>query len=195
MDEPKVPEGEVFHKYYRLDGTLARNQPLIVNFDIGYHQWRVFLVTHTPGSVTWTETRNGTWESDGGSPHIAFPSLNLMAPNLTLFTRHCQYQPFTTVFRTDGMSDMQIYEQNQKEWSSSSSSAANIVMRTASFGHGPGKLEVCARRRGYAVKDGEGKVSRMEGLGDDVVMPLGLMAVLRKQMENKRRYAKKCSWR
>jgi len=60
-----------------------------------------------------------------------------------------------------------------------------VVMRTASFGHGLKGLEVCAGRKGFAAS---------EELGEDFLIPLGLMAVLRRDMRERGEYEAGCQW-
>ena len=118
------------------------------------------------------------------------------------FTRHCYYEPFMKVYSTKELSEIEIKKMADEDWSNFNEK--EVVMRTASFGHGIGKLEVCARRADYSVgihvgeqvkgggkkkkKKGNKKKEEVKemvdrtGMGDDVVVPLGLMAVLRRQM-------------
>jgi hypothetical protein len=108
-----------------------------------------------------------------------------MAPSFHHYTRNCQYQPFMTIYRTDGSTAQQIQEQNKRDWTSKSED--NVVMRTASFRHGLNDLEVCAREEDYVsfIRKNKTVVERREmiGLEDDTVIPLGLLAVLRRQMK------------
>ena len=99
------------------------------------------------------------------------------------------YQPFVTVFRTEGMSEVEVKEQSGRVWESGSE--GNVVMRTASFGKGQKGLEVCGRRGEYEVP-GEGEKRR--GLEEDVVVPLGLLAVVRRQMKMDRKLKGDCWW-
>ncbi len=98
------------------------------------------------------------------------------------------YQPFVTVFRTEGMSEGEVKEQSERVWESGS--RANVVMRTASFGKGQKGLEICGRRGTYEVGEGE----KRRGLEEDVVVPLGLLAIVRRQMKMDRRLKGDCWW-
>ena len=68
-------------------------------------------------------------------------------------------------------------------------------MRNASFGYGGNDgLEVCVRRREYEwTTDG---VTVMEtGLGEDLLVPLGLMAVVRRSMRvEQKKITDACHW-
>jgi len=168
---------EPFTTYHRLSGAYTEESPMLIDFDLTHYAWRIM----TPSTATNPEmlVRNGTWTSTTNSqPHAHFPELNLQATNLHFFAKSCVYQPFLTIFRTDGMDAQAISAQSERKWESKSES--NVVMRTASFGAGQHHLEVCARRRDYEVLGEGGEMRR--GLGEDVVVPLGLLAVVRRQM-------------
>jgi hypothetical protein len=89
------------------------------------------------------------------------------------------------------MSDEEVKEQSGRVWESGSE--GNVVMRTASFGKGQKGLEVCGRRGEYEVL-AEGRTERRRGLEEDVVVPLGLLAVTRRQMKMDRKLKGDCWW-
>lgn len=96
-----------------------------------------------------------------------------------------------TVFKTDMMPEAEIARRSEEPWKSGSDD--NVVMRTASFGLGMSNLEVCAKvnhnlvHNKKSMKKGDGI-----GLGDEYVVPLGLMAVLRRQMLADGRFPRDC---
>jgi hypothetical protein len=85
-----------------------------------------------------------------------------------------------TASRTDGMSPLDKTKQSDRDWSPKSES--NVVTRTASFGHGQHGPEVCARKNGYDILGKDNQIETRKGLQDDVIIPLGLMATLRRKM-------------
>jgi hypothetical protein len=87
-----------------------------------------------------------------------------------------------------GISDIQ--KQSDKEWSPNSE--ANVVMRTASFGRMPFQLDACIRWKDYEVSGEDKKAEMKQGLGDDMVVPLGLIAATRLQMKEDGKYSKAC---
>ncbi|KAF7945789.1 uncharacterized protein EAE97_004827 [Botrytis byssoidea] len=118
------------------------------------------------------EVRHGTWtDTDTKNLELTFPELDLHIPMWGLFEKHCVYQSFMRVFRrpTDKI---------RKTWNTwSKESSGGEVMRTASFGYSGQKgLEVCVKRREYTWIDHGVKVTE-PGLGEDLLVPLGLMAV------------------
>jgi len=120
-------------------------------------------------------------------PHVFMPELGLMITNLHFFTKNCQYQPYVAVFRTEGMKQKDIDEQMDKKWESSSKD--NVVMRTASFGHdGPVDMQVCAKREDNVGAGG----TVTKGLGDDAIVPMGLLAALGRQMIGEGKYRGGC---
>jgi hypothetical protein len=94
------------------------------------------------------------------------------------------------VFKTDGMNKSEIRSQCEKDWSSESEN--NVVLRTASFGLGQQGLEVCARREDYEVVGKDNQLETRRGLHDDIIIPLGLIAVLRRQMKLDKKFPDKC---
>ncbi|TGO68461.1 hypothetical protein BOTNAR_0024g00120 [Botryotinia narcissicola] len=118
------------------------------------------------------EVRHGTWtDTDAKNLELTFPELDLHIPMWGLFEKHCVYQSFMRVFRrpTDKI------RETWNTWSKESS--GEEVMRTASFGYSGQKgLEVCVKRREYTWIDHGVKVTE-PGLGEDLLVPLGLMAV------------------
>ncbi|TGO10141.1 hypothetical protein BTUL_0143g00120 [Botrytis tulipae] len=124
------------------------------------------------------EVRNGTWTAtDAENLELKFPELDLHIPMWGLFEEHCVYQSFMRVFRRPT-------DENRRTWNTwSKESSGEEVMRTASFGYGGKKgLEVCVRRRDYAWTTSDGVKVTESGLGEDLLVPLGLMAVVRSSM-------------
>ncbi|KAN0095975.1 hypothetical protein V8E51_014780 [Hyaloscypha variabilis] len=181
---------EPFTTYHRLSGAYTPSSPLLIDFDLAHHTWRI--LTPSTSSHPSRLLRNGTWtEPTKSNPHSYFPELDLQATNLHFYGKNCVYQPFVTVFRTEGMSDEEVKEQSGRVWESGSE--GNVVMRTASFGKGQKGLEVCGRRGEYEVL-AEGRTERRRGLEEDVVVPLGLLAVTRRQMKIDRKLKGDCWW-
>ncbi|KAM0310067.1 hypothetical protein ACHAO8_008464 [Botrytis cinerea] len=149
---------------------------LIPNFEIAIQNLR--------------DVRNGTWTAtDSENMELVLPELDLHIPLWGLFEKHCVYQSLMRVFRKP-------IEESRKTWSTwSRFSNREEVMRTASFGYGGNDgLEVCVRRREYEwTTDG---VTVMEtGLGEDLLVPLGLMAVVRRSMRvEQKKITDACHW-
>ncbi|EKD18246.1 hypothetical protein MBM_03239 [Drepanopeziza brunnea f. sp. 'multigermtubi' MB_m1] len=169
---------EGFRKFVRIKGKL-HGTDMAIDFDLREQRWRMLR-----GTKRLPPVRSGSWYASGN--HVTLPELRLQVPNLFYFSQACYYQPFMTVFRTDNMTDAQVEEQSGKRWSGTSEK--NVVMRTMNSGT-PWYLDdlgVCARTADYDVDvvvagdggDG-GSVERRPGLGDDLIVPLGLMAALR----------------
>lgn len=65
-------------------------------------------------------------------------------------------------------------------------------MRTVAFAAQDGSLEVCARKVDYEAPGRDNGTVTKEGLHDDIVVPLGLMAALRRQMKMEKRLKGSC---
>jgi hypothetical protein len=62
--------------------------------------------------------KNGTWSPTTDSmPHAFLPELGLMITTLHFFMKDCRYQPYITVFRTEGMGQKDIERQMERKWS------------------------------------------------------------------------------
>ncbi|KAE9371031.1 hypothetical protein N431DRAFT_341086 [Stipitochalara longipes BDJ] len=190
-DEMVKATSEPFTSYHRLSGAYTQDNPILIDFDLRHYTWRIM----TPSNSTTPEllVRNGTWTNTTKShPHGYFPELNLQVTNLHFFRKSCFYQPFVTIFRTDGMDTQAINVQSDRVWQSKSED--NVVMRTASFGAGQQHLEVCARRKDYDVLVEGNETETRKGLNEDVIVPLGLLSVIRRQMRMEKRLSEDCWW-
>lgn len=178
------PSPEPFHLFHRMSGPISNTENVAVDIDLKHRAWRVLRLRSFPSNAvnliaantntTETLLKNGTWNTvNHVNPHLYLPELQLQMPRMYDILRVCEYEPFLKVFRTDNMTAKEITEQSNKDWTTGSE--ANVVMRTASFGFGQHELQVCARKRDYLV---EGNISR-SGLGDDMIVPLALLAVSR----------------
>ncbi|KUJ16314.1 uncharacterized protein LY89DRAFT_79868 [Mollisia scopiformis] len=196
IDSSKSPS-EPYHTYHRMTGTLSPSQHLAIDFDLPNHLWRIMNLTYTDPSLNPTTSfpgtartlfKSGTWSpTNETNPHAFIPELSLQIPNLYYYTRHCAYQPFMKVYTTTNLNATQITEQGNRTWSPLNEK--EVVMRTAAFGYLPEKLEVCARRNEYEVNG-----TKMHGLREDVVVPLGLLAALRLQMRADGKFERGCEY-
>ncbi|CAD6448644.1 f3977661-a282-47cf-8e08-448f0e779779 [Sclerotinia trifoliorum] len=140
-----------------------------------------------------TQVRNGTWTlTHAKGQDTQFPELGLVIPKWWLFDKHCAYQSFMRVFRENigagGRNEDGIFRNWERD------SVREEVMRTVSYGYGGGSgLEVCARRNEYTWGT-KGVEEREEGLGEDLLVPLGLMAVVRKRMRDEQKRVDFCPW-
>ncbi|KAF7869668.1 hypothetical protein EAF04_004452 [Stromatinia cepivora] len=141
-----------------------------------------------------TQVRNGTWTpTHAKGQHTQFPELGLVIPNWWLFDKHCAYQSFMRVFREDVGTGGRTKDGIWRSWEKKS--IREEVMRTMSYGYGGHNgLEVCARRSEYSWTT-NGVREMEEGLGEDLLVPLGLMAVVRKRMrEEQGKLVFGCPW-
>lgn len=111
------------------------------------------------------------------SSSLTIPELDLLIPHFWEFTQSCAYEPFLKVHRTSDKTTKEIQRLVNKQWDKKSEST--VVMRTASFGHGQQVTDVCIKN-GDWKQDGE----MQAGLGDDMLVPLGLLASYRLKLYN-----------
>ncbi|KAI9052921.1 hypothetical protein LZ554_003193 [Drepanopeziza brunnea f. sp. 'monogermtubi'] len=193
---PGIASTESFRSFYRVSRrTSSLTGGLVVDLDLKNHEWRLLNVTaDTPVSAIQPSVvqvplliKNGTWSNSSLiSPHATFPELNIEVLNLHLFDKDCHFQPFVTVFQTEGMADTEVRSQRQEKWTPGG--AKNVVLRTADFGHNMHGLEACIKSDLLSLADG-GEAETAA----DVMVPLSLLAVLRSKMKDDGRYGGKCS--
>lgn len=177
----------------------TNTRTLAVDFDLQHHAWR--MLDLSPTSITnsiqtlenialLTETgskliKNGTWNKPSWqNPHLSLPELDLLIPAFRHFTRKGHYQPFMKVYNTSGLSPAQVKDVSWRQWSGENEEG--VVMRTMKLSmHGP--LRLCYRNGDYNAIGPGGNEEVRKGMGDDGLVPLGLMAAIRIQMEKDRK--------
>ncbi|EKD21578.1 uncharacterized protein L3040_004804 [Drepanopeziza brunnea f. sp. 'multigermtubi'] len=193
---PGIASTESFQSFYRVSRrTSSLTGGFVVDLDLKNNEWRLLnLTADTPISAIQASVvqvplliRNGTWSNSSlSSPHATFPELNIEVLNVHLFDKDCHFQPFVTVFQTEGMADAEVRSQRQEKWTPGG--AKNVVLRTADFGHNMHGLEACIKSDLLNLADG-GEAETAA----DVMVPLSLLAVLRSKMKDDGRYGGKCS--
>ena len=163
--QPSVGQYVPFEYYYRLSGNMDPDRSIAIDVDLDAHVWRIIHLNDTDEANKWlgTEpdgssntstqtlpdlfpileeiTQSGTF-SDG--PHGIIPELELAIQNLDSFVDSCFQEPFLRVFDTtyDNPEDLM-----QKKWDNKKDS--KVLMRTASFGHGRQRLDMCMMERSF----------------------------------------------
>lgn len=108
------------------------------------------------------------------------------------------------MYRTTNQTEQEIKHYAEKRWNSSSEE--NFVMRAASFGRGMKQLEVCAGREDWEVTRAnrtvvkphtwskhqhvveDVSVEEKKGMGEVMMIPLSLLAVIRKEVQETGQY-------
>lgn len=124
-----VSPSDPFMRYHRVEGLLAPNYHLAVDFDMRNNLWRMFDMSPAaaasenhphPKESTKLVTmmrNNATWsEMSEESPHARFPELGLSVPNLRFFA-DCRYQAFMKVYDTRGQTEEEIARKREMPWS------------------------------------------------------------------------------
>ncbi|CAG8975651.1 hypothetical protein HYALB_00008410 [Hymenoscyphus albidus] len=172
-----------FSNLHRMLGQTPTHT-LAVDFDLHHHTWRILDLSpsqiHPMPSLQHTSVqadsmsnvlKNGTWtQTSLWNPHLLLPELKLLIPAFRHFSRNNKYQPFMKVYDISGMDKDRIEEVKWRQWSGKNEEG--VAMRTHANSHSPSSsLRVCYKR---GEMDGK-------ALGDDALVPLGLMAVMRIQ--------------
>ncbi len=182
---------------YKLVRTISSAATTSVEFSFSEREWRLYDMVYdplldghheiTPGSSAqnrshegyyWREPMAvGKWnEVTESEPHLVLDELNLQIPYFHNFTQGCAWEPFLQVHRTNNLTQEEIVSQRHKWWSVESDSS--VVARTASFGFGQSRLDMCWRRQNYEMRTNHSM--QYPGLDDsDFMVPLGLIAAMR----------------
>lgn len=197
--EPKPGSREPYQYYHRLSGLTNDGRNLAIDIDTDHRKWRQLHLsgpdtgnkwlaqlsnTAEPGrsrlplltKVTQTLIRNGSFSYGDKPPqHIYIPELELMIGNAHEFARRCEYEPFIRVYNTQGLNQDEMRQLGDQPWSSDSED--RVVMRSASFGHGRKRLDMCLREgpilpqiRAYTDKN---------AVADELLVPFGIISALR----------------
>lgn len=82
---------------------------------------------------------------DGNGTHVEIPKLGFWMANMMDVISSPQYEPFLRVFNSSGRTESEMFNLLMaKKWSPKNNDG--MVMRTASFGHGRQRLDVCLRQ-------------------------------------------------
>lgn len=121
-----------------------------------------------------TPIKYGTWSNPTTMLNhtLKIPELDLYIPHWYEFTQSSAYEPFLKFHRTSYMTDGEKQNLVDSKWTKNNDET--VLMRTASFGHGKAHPSVCIRNADWRE---DGKV--VKGLGDDMLVPLGLLQVYR----------------
>jgi len=188
-----------YQYFFRVSGLTPQKRHISVDFDLDNRIWRMFHLNQTDLPNVWAAgnvgssavyhhqtsmtsaqfIKNGTWSNPTSKYNrsLIIPELELQIPHWWEFTQSCAYDPFLKVHRISNFSKEQIERQADRRWNKDSEST--VVMRTASFGHGQKVTDVCIKDQDW--KRG-GQTHR--GLSDDMLVPLGLLAVYRLRLYN-----------
>lgn len=205
--EPQVDSDAPYQYFHRFSGSTASTANFAFDFDLDNWVYRLVKFDGPDERTKWlasgrkhhrdklpifdnvnqTEILNGTIEAKSGS-HLYLPQANLVIQGILDTHRHCEMEPFIRVWDTQGSKRMEAGLM-QTYWNWDGKSNRNIGMRTASFGHGRQRLDMCVKEDNYfaprwtTVQENEeelqNKYQENAGVSDWSILPLGMIASAR----------------
>lgn len=197
---PQVNSTAPFQYYHRFGGTTRDHRDIAVDVDSERNSWRMLSLdgpdeankwiakTSTElnmgsypklpqfSSVTETEIHSGTFSHSTVSyQHMHIPEIDFMIGGIHDFLERCEYEPFLRVYSTAGLAKKEMQQMANKSWSSRSED--RLVMRTASFGHGRQRLDMCVREG--PIQPTKPGYEHREGMADELLVPMAIIATLR----------------
>ncbi|KAE8446968.1 hypothetical protein EG329_011450 [Mollisiaceae sp. DMI_Dod_QoI] len=192
-----------FQYFYRLSGSTNRTKNIAIDVDLEHREWRMLRLNDTELVNQWLAydfrhqkslpsfytvkseiIKSGIFTTASkNDTHIHIGGLGMSIQNMYFFLDHSNQEPFLRVYDTLGLKNDQVKSLLAKEWSSKSDD--RVVMRTASFGHGQQRLDMCMKERDAYIIDnsqiGEGipKSRRVTGFDDSSLVPFTIIAALR----------------
>lgn len=195
--QPAYNTAAPFQHYYRLSGS-ANIPHLAVDVDLENRVWRVLRLNNSDevnkflagqneeGSrrvplfqpVNEICVINGTFNKVSSShKHMDIPELDLRIANMHGLIDTCEQEPFLRVYRTNNKTEDVKKSIGDNFWSSKYDK--DIVMRTASFGHGRQTLDMCVKEE-HVAQSSNGLVKNV--MGDDLYVPMALITAHRLRM-------------
>ncbi|RAL60892.1 hypothetical protein DID88_010217 [Monilinia fructigena] len=126
-------------------------------------------------NVNQTVIYNGTIEQLG--PHLWIPDFMMLIQGIDDARQHCEIEPFIRVFDVQG-APIEYYESLiQPKWKWSPEWDEYLMMRTASFGFGRQRLDMCVRENNFRTFEFE--EDKYKGVSDISFVPLAIIASYR----------------
>ncbi|KAI9641549.1 hypothetical protein NHQ30_010361 [Ciborinia camelliae] len=194
--EPQVDSNQTYQYYHRFSGDSANSANIAIDVDVDNGVWRAMQLSEPDERTKWlalgrksadgalpqfknvnaTEWANGTIESHG--PHLVLPEWEAVIQGLHDAHRHREIEPFIRVYDTQLIPEhVERLMQSSWDWSPKHRLDPNILMRTASFGHGRQRLDMCLKEDFYYTSEGE--VAEFEGVSDHSLIPFAVLVATR----------------
>ncbi|KAF7926326.1 uncharacterized protein EAE98_006621 [Botrytis deweyae] len=198
---PKFGSKEPYQYFHRFSGSTANTANYAIDVDIDNGVWRELHFNGTDELTKWwasgrkqypsvhpifdnitiTEDaikRNGTFVTRDG--HLWMPKFDLIFQGLEDSRKHAEIEPFIRVFDTQGLPHSRTEKLLSAKWNWNNRHDPSIVMRTASFGHGRQRLDMCIKEDFYYSSSGAQQ--KRDGVSDGSIMPLAVVAAFRMRM-------------
>jgi hypothetical protein len=206
--QPAYHSAAPFQHYYRLSGSAYSTPHMAIDVDLENRLWRAFHLNnvdeankflarqHEKGSrkvppfkaISESRTANGTFsEVSSTHRHMDIPELDFRIANMHDFIDACEQEPFLRIYSTKRKSADEKRTIGEKMWSNENDE--DIVMRTASFGHGRQRLDMCVREvPGGSKSDG----TPVSYVTDDLYVPMAIITAHRLRLWEQRSRSFSC---
>ncbi|TGO12501.1 hypothetical protein BTUL_0087g00140 [Botrytis tulipae] len=198
---PKFGSKEPYQYFHRFSGSTTNTANFAIDVDIDNGVWRELHFNGTDELTKWwasgrkqypsahpifdniTTTEgatklNGTFVIRDG--HLWMPDFDLIIQGLEDSRKHAEIEPFIRVFDTEGLPHSRTEKLLSPRWNWNNRHDPSIVMRTASFGHGRQRLDMCIKENFYYSSNREQQ--KLDGVSDGSIMPLAVIATFRMRM-------------
>ncbi|KAB8291786.1 hypothetical protein EYC80_006581 [Monilinia laxa] len=193
-----APQADITAKYqyyHRFSGNTANTAHLAIDVDLENAIWRMMELDGPDERTKWaavgrkrdnaalpafenvnqTVIYNGTIEQLG--PHLWIPDFMMLIQGIDDARQHCEIEPFIRVFDVQG-APIEYYESLiQPKWNWSPEWDEYLMMRTASFGLGRQRLDMCVRENNFRTFEFE--EDKYKGVSDISFVPLAIIASYR----------------
>ncbi|TGO81070.1 hypothetical protein BPOR_1375g00010 [Botrytis porri] len=198
---PKFGSKEPYQYFHRFSGNTTNTANFAIDVDVDNGVWREVHFDGTDELTKWwasgrkqypsvhpvfdnittieSATKlNGTFVIRDG--HLWMPDFDLIIQGLEDSRKHAEIEPFIRVFDTQGLPHSRTEKLLSPKWNWNNRYDPNIVMRTASSGHGRQRLDMCIKENFYYASSGAQQ--KLDGVSDGSIMPLAVIAAFRMRM-------------
>jgi len=199
---PQFGSKAPYQYFHRFSGSTANTPNYAIDVDIDHGVWRELHFNGTDELTKWwasgrkkypsvhpifdnintneSATKlNGTFVTRNG--HLWLPDFDLIIQGLEDSRNHAEIEPFIRVFDTQGLPHSRTEKLLSPKWNWNNRRDPSIVMRTASFGHGKQRLDMCVKENFYYSSSGAQQ--KLDGVSDGSIMPLAIIAAFRMRMD------------
>lgn len=199
--DPAFHSSQPFQYFHRISGSTPRTEYVAVDVDLQNRKWRIMKLSDADMETKWLGyssahgdelpqfsqistqlLKNGTFTAvDKNYTHMHIRELNMTIHNMYQFNTYYEHEPFTCVYNTHGLSEDEITPMLENKWSNKPDTRE--VMRTAAFGHGRHRLDMCIKEfTGWVVDPvfpDAPKARHVTGIDDRNLVPLAILWAFR----------------
>ncbi|KAM3082204.1 hypothetical protein ACMFMG_004653 [Clarireedia jacksonii] len=194
--EPKIESDDAYQYFYRFTGNTNSAGHIAVDVDYDNGVWRMLKLSDEDKESKWaavghltesligsmprfqeistTSMLNGTMVFTSDGSHLIIPEMSFGVANLGASFDHRELEPFIRVFNIANWSDDEAIKRMSEPWTNKFD--RDVVMRTASFGHGMQRTDMCIREGSFP---GEWTQNVESGVSDYLMVPFAVIAATR----------------